>query len=70
MIDKLTALDMFAENYRPLSETKKSEFARIVSRLLNSTFLFRGKEGDTNDFYAVIEKKELFSSYLAMLDYE
>ena len=70
MIDKLTALDMFAENYRPLSETKKSEFARIVSRLLNSTFLFRGKEGDTNDFYAVIEKKELFGSYLAMLDYE
>ena len=70
MIDKLTALDMFAENYRPLSETKKSEFARIVSRLLNCTFLFRGKEGDANDFYAVIEKKELFSSYLAMLDYE
>ena len=70
MIDKLTALDMFAENYRPLSETKKSEFARIVSRLLNSTFLFRGKEGDTNDFYAVIEKKELFASYLAMIDYD
>ena len=70
MIDKLTALDQFAEEYRPLSETKKSEFARIVSRLLNCTFLFKGKEGDTNDFYAVIEKKALFSSYLAMIDYE
>ena len=70
MIDKLTALDSFAEEYRPLSETKKSEFARIVSRLLNSTFLFKGKEGDTNDFYSVVERRDLFASYLAMIDYE
>ena len=70
MIDKNLSLDAFAEEFRPLSETKKSDFARIVSRLLNSTFLFKNKEGDTNDFYTIIEHRSLFTSYLAMIDYE
>lgn len=69
MADKNEIAETFVEEYKHIGDGEKQEFARVVSKFMNETFLLKSKKTDTNDFYFVQERKSLFSSYFALTDY-
>lgn len=69
-MDKNEALDLFASEFKPLSDPQKEEFARIVSKFLNETFILKNKAHDQADYFFVLEYQSLFRSYFALTDYE
>ena len=70
MADKNETADSFVEEYKKLSDTEKQEFSRIVSKFLSETFILKAKKTDAYDFYAVQERKDLYSSFFSLMDYE
>ena len=70
MADKNEIAETFIGEYKSMGDGEKQEFARVVSKFLNETFILKNKKTDTNDFYFVQERKTLFSSYFGMTDYK
>lgn len=70
MRDKISALNAFDIEYRNLNETGKKNFSKIVNKLQKETFIVKGKESDNGDYLYILEKKELFSAYFELSDYE
>jgi hypothetical protein len=70
MSDKITSLNNFSTEYRMLTETDKREFSKIVSKLLNETFIVKDKESDRADYLFARENIILFTSYFEITDYE
>ncbi len=70
MADKNEIADTFVGEYKDMGDGEKQEFARVVSKFLNETFILKNKKTDTNDFYFVQERKSLFSSYFGLTDYK
>jgi hypothetical protein len=69
MPDKNEIADNFVDEYKQMGDGEKQEFARIVSKFLNDTFIIKSKKTDTYDFYFVQERRGVFSSYFALTDY-
>ena len=69
MPDKNEIADNFVDEYKQMGDGEKQEFARIVSKFLNDTFIIKNKKTDTYDFYFVQERRGVFSSYFALTDY-
>ncbi len=70
MSDKITSLNNFSTEYKMLTETDKQEFSKIVSKLLNETFIVKDKEADRADYLFARENNALFTSYFEITDYE
>ncbi|HBS03287.1 MAG TPA: hypothetical protein DEA63_05505, partial [Firmicutes bacterium] len=69
MADKNEIAESFVDEYRRMGDGEKQEFARVVSKFLNETFILKNKKMDAYDFYFVQERKALFASYFALTDY-
>ena len=69
MADKNEIAESFVDEYRRIGDGEKQEFARVVSKFLNETFILKNKKMDAYDFYFVQERKSLFTSYFALTDY-
>lgn len=63
-------LTAFAQEWAALSAREREEFARIVNRLLGSTFLSRKHEENRHDFYFVQRHEELFRAYLQLAGWD
>lgn len=59
----------WVEEYRLLSDRDRAEFARLVNRLLASTFLVK-REQARRDFYFVERHESLFAGYLKAMGWE
>ncbi len=70
MADKNEIAESFVGEYKRMGDGEKQEFARVVSKFLNDTFILKNKKTDAYDFYFVQERRSLFSSYFALTDYE
>lgn len=70
MADKNEIAESFVSEYKRMGDGEKQEFARVVSKFLNDTFILKNKKTDAYDFYFVQERRGLFSSYFALTDYE
>ncbi len=69
MADKNEIAESFVDEYRRMGDGEKQEFARVVSKFLNETFILKNKKMDAYDFYFLQERKALFTSYFALTDY-
>lgn len=69
-MNKIDATDIFGKAYKALTETNRKNFARIINKLLNETFIIRNKDRDYNDYYFISDNKSLFEAYLVLIDYE
>lgn len=70
MSDKISKLELFLEKYKTFNDTKKSNFSKIVNRLLNESFLIREKDEDKDDYYKAIDAIDELNNYLSIMDYE
>ena len=69
-ISRSAACERFAAIYMTLNETKKAAFARLVGKLLTENFVYGQVQDDRNDYYAILENKEVIQDYLLMIGYE
>ncbi len=56
--------------YESFSEGQKNEFRSIANKMLSNTFLARDKENNKNDYYFLINYKDLFEEFFGILGYE
>ena len=52
------------ERFEQMSVKERDEFARIVNKLLASTFITRRNEENKKDYYFIERNEELFRQYL------
>lgn len=69
-MNKTTAIKTFNQAYLDLKEGEKNNFSRIVNKLLQVNFLTRKKPGDQNDYRFIIAYKEIFESFLKLIDFD
>ena len=53
MADKNEIAENFVSDYKRMGDGEKQEFARVVSKFLNETFILKNKKTDTYDFYFI-----------------
>ncbi len=70
MSDKINALDSFVAEYKLFNESEKKAFSKIVGKLLSETFIVKEKDSDRVDFLFAYEKRNTFSAYFEIIDYE
>jgi hypothetical protein len=68
-MNKTAALKMFNEEYGSLKEGEKTNFSRIVNKLLQVNFLTKRKPGDTNDYRFILAFKDAFETFFALSDF-
>lgn len=68
-IDKITAAENFYNGYKELSDLKKKTFSALCNKLLKDNFIYGGIESDKNDYYTIINYRELIQNYFSMIDY-
>lgn len=57
-------------NYDNFSQGQKDQFQNVANKLLANTFLSRDKENNKNDYYFLINYKDLFEEFFQILGYE
>ncbi|MBP2019089.1 hypothetical protein J2Z79_002506 [Symbiobacterium terraclitae] len=57
----------WVQQYQLLSQREREEFARIVNRLLTTTFLVKGQEASRRDFYFVERNEPVIAGYLGLM---
>lgn len=69
---KNIAIEEFTKKYLSLNDTKKNNFSRLCNKLLNENFIYFSNNdlNDKNDYYAILELKDLISNYFKLLDFE
>lgn len=58
------------QSYESFTEGQKNEFRSIANKMLSNTFLARDKENNKNDYYFLINYKDLFEEFFTILGYE
>ncbi len=58
------------QNYETFSQGQKDQFQSVCNKMLSNTFLARDKENNKNDYYFLINYKDLFEEFFAILGYE
>lgn len=60
----------WAEAYDRLTQRERDEFARIINRLLVSTFLLKQQEDGRRDYFFVERHYDLIAGYLGLIGWE
>ena len=60
----------FIDAYSVMGETHQSDFSRIFSKLMNQNFILKECDDDKKDYFFLMENKEMFQSFFAIVDYE
>lgn len=69
-MNKMQAIKKFNEEYQNFKEGEKTDFSRIVNKLLQVNFLTKRKPGDGNDYRMILAYKEAFEAFFALIDFE
>lgn len=69
LISKTEALEKFNEEYKNLTETKKDTFSRLVNKLLKDNFVYVSIDNDKQDYYSILNFRNMIESYLSIIDY-
>jgi len=70
MSDKNNMVEIFSKEYQSLIETDKKKFSRIVSKLLKETFILKELPNDKDDYFFLMENKEMMNNYFGLIDYD
>jgi hypothetical protein len=68
-MNKSQALKIFNEEYQVLKEGEKTNFSRIVNKLLQVNFITKKKPGDVNDYRFLLAYKETFEAFFVLTDF-
>jgi hypothetical protein len=68
-MNKSQALKIFNEEYQVLKEGEKTNFSRIVNKLLQVNFITKKKPGDVNDYRFILAYKEAFEAFFVLTDF-
>ncbi len=68
-MNKTQAQKLFNDEYQLLKEGEKSNFSRIINKLLQVNYITKKKPGDTNDYRFILAFKETFESFLSLIDF-
>ena len=69
MNKKLSAKE-FIDSYLEQKESEKTNFSRIVNKLLQVNYITKRKPADANDYRYIRAYAPLFQAYLALADFE
>lgn len=58
------------QQYEQLNQRERDDFARIVNRLLTSTFLVKQQEDSRRDYYFVERNEAVLAGYLKLIRWE
>ncbi len=69
---KNLACTNFNEKYKVLNDSKKNNFSRLCNKLLNENFIYftENNPSDKNDYYAILELKDVIEDYFKLIDFE
>jgi hypothetical protein len=68
-MNKTQAQKQFNDEFVLLKEGEKSNFSRIINKLLQVNYITKKKPGDTNDYRFIIAYKEVFESFFTLMDF-
>lgn len=60
----------WVQQYAQLTQREQEDFARIINRLQNGTFLVKQQEGSRRDYYFVERNETLLAGYLRLMRWE
>lgn len=60
----------WVQQYAQLTQREQEDFARIIGRLLTSTFLVKQQEDSRRDYYFAERNEALFAGYLRLMRWE
>ena len=69
-MNKTQAIRKFNEEYTNLKEGEKTEFSRIVNKMLQVNFITKRRSPDANDYRMILAFKEVFEAFFALIDFE
>lgn len=69
-MNKTQAIRKFNEEYTNLKEGEKTEFSRIVNKMLQVNFITKRRSPDANDYRTILAFKEVFEAFFALIDFE
>ncbi len=69
-MNKTQAIRKFNEEYTNLKEGEKTEFSRIVNKMLQVNFITKRRSPDSNDYRMILAFKEVFEAFFALIDFE
>lgn len=70
MASKDSFAKSFIDAYSIMGETHQSDFSRIFSKLMNQNFVLKECDDDRKDYFFLMENKEMFQSFFAIVDYD
>ncbi len=69
-MNKTQAMRQLNDQYLLLKEGEKTNFSRVVNKLLQVNFITKKKPGDTNDYRFILAWREIFEAYFALADFQ
>lgn len=60
----------FDDIYRTLNDSKKDLFAKLCGKLLGYNFVYGQLPEDKNDYYYILEMREIIESYFAIIEFQ
>lgn len=60
----------WVQQYEQLNQREREDFARIINRLMTSTFLVKNQEDARRDYYFVERNRDLIAGYLSLIRWE
>jgi len=70
VLEKNKTAEEFFNEYRELNENKKALFTRCCNKLMDENFVYGQHSSDINDYYSILEMKDLIQNYFAVVDIE
>lgn len=67
---KNTLATNFNDMYQILNDSKKDLFTRLCNKLLGANFVYGQLIEDKNDYYSILEIREVIELYFAMIDFQ
>ena len=65
-----TLATKFNDIYQTMNDTKKDLFAKLSDKLLGYNFVYGQLPEDKNDYYYILEMREVIESYFAIIEFE
>ena len=65
-----TLATKFNDIYQTMNDTKKGLFAKLCDKLLGYNFVYGQLPEDKNDYYYILEMREVIESYFAIIEFE
>lgn len=65
-----TLATKFNDIYQVLNDSKKDLFAKLCDKLLGYNFVYGQLSEDKNDYYSILEMRDVIEAYFAMIEFQ